>query len=283
MFRHTNVANCSQSFDMGSEVRPTNRKLHCYEMLSLQYLQSHEIDLWLELCKFLMGTPITERKIICKHGTEIEEDQDDHEVEVIPEESDGQDIFVPAFRAPLIPIQLSTSLRRKLPNFCFDNETWYLFILLKRNPFRLQKFIAKNSRPDSDFDHRNLLSTYLSTYNFTELHLDCLYRGPGDIIPLPKEIFTCVNAKVLSLKNNYLESLPADVGRMSKLRKLYLTNNRIQNSGIPYTLQFLKELRDLYLDNNLLDALPSFLLSMSSLQTVHRHGNHNYFKSTFMW
>jgi hypothetical protein len=37
------------------------------------------------------------------------------------------------------------------------------------------------------------------------------------------------------------------------------------------------------LDNNLLDALPGFLLKMSSLETVHRHGNHNYFKSTFMW
>ena len=39
----------------------------------------------------------------------------------------------------------------------------------------------------------------------------------------------------------------------------------------------------LMLDNNLLDALPGFLLKMSSLETVHRHGNHNYFKSTFMW
>jgi len=37
------------------------------------------------------------------------------------------------------------------------------------------------------------------------------------------------------------------------------------------------------LDNNLLDALPGFLLKMLSLETVHRHGNHNYFKSTFMW
>ena len=37
------------------------------------------------------------------------------------------------------------------------------------------------------------------------------------------------------------------------------------------------------LDNNLLDALPGYLLKMPSLETVHRHGNHNYFKSTFMW
>lgn len=36
-------------------------------------------------------------------------------------------------------------------------------------------------------------------------------------------------------------------------------------------------------DNNLLDALPGFLLSLPALETVHRHGNHNYFKSTFMW
>lgn len=39
----------------------------------------------------------------------------------------------------------------------------------------------------------------------------------------------------------------------------------------------------LLLDNNLLDALPGFLLKVTSLRTVHRHGNHNYFKSTFMW
>ncbi|GFS20989.1 leucine-rich repeat-containing protein 8A [Elysia marginata] len=38
-----------------------------------------------------------------------------------------------------------------------------------------------------------------------------------------------------------------------------------------------------YGDNNLLDALPGFLSTMPKLETVHRHGNHNYFKSTFMW
>ena len=32
-----------------------------------------------------------------------------------------------------------------------------------------------------------------------------------------------------------------------------------------------------------LDALPSILLRIPSLKKVHRHGNHNYFKSTFMW
>ena len=41
-------------------------------------------------------------------------------------------------------------------------------------------------------------------------------------------------------------------------------------------------MEELYLDHNLLDALPGFLLSMSSLKTVHRHGNHNYFKVRHM-
>ena len=271
---------------METEVVPTSRKLHCYEMLSLQYMQEHDIALWKELCNYLMGNLATSKKKVTKRVSSNNEGPEDYSVEVVPvslpEQNEAEDIFVPSFKIPPIPIQLWPSIKLKLPNFDFDEETWYLFVLLKRNPFRLQKFINKNS--GCDFDHRDLLSSYLSTYNFTELHLDCLYRGPGDITQLPNEIFTCcVNAKVLSLRNNYLESLSSDIGRMSKLQKLYLTNNRLQNSGIPYTLQFLQELKELYLDNNLLDALPSFLLSMKSLQTVHRHGNHNYFKSTFMW
>lgn len=77
--------------------------------------------------------------------------------------------------------------------------------------------------------------------------------------------------------------MPPDIGRLSKLEKLYLTNNRLQNGSIPYTLAFCRKLKELYLDDNLLDALPSVLLRIPTLSTVHRHGNHNYFKSTFMW
>ena len=45
----------------------------------------------------------------------------------------------------------------------------------------------------------------------------------------------------------------------------------------------LRNLTELYIDNNLLDALPGILLKIGSLERVHRHGNHNYFKATFMW
>ena len=97
------------------------------------------------------------------------------------------------------------------------------------------------------------------------------------------QIFKCPSVRWLSLKYNYLDRIPPDIGRMSNLEQLLLTNNKLQNKSIPYSLTFCTKLRVIMLDNNLLDALPGYLLKMSSLVTVHRHGNHNYFKSTFMW
>jgi Leucine-rich repeat (LRR) protein len=85
------------------------------------------------------------------------------------------------------------------------------------------------------------------------------------------------------MKYNYLDRIPPDIGRMCNLEFLALTNNKLQNKSLPYSLTFCSRLHTLMLDNNLLDALPGFLLAMPSLNTVYRHGNHNYFKSTFMW
>ena len=97
------------------------------------------------------------------------------------------------------------------------------------------------------------------------------------------QIFLCKSVKILSLKYNYLDKIPPDIGRMSNLECLSLTNNKLQNKSLPHTLTFCTRLKTVFLDNNLLDALPGFLLQMTSLESVHRHGNHNYFKSTFMW
>ena len=97
------------------------------------------------------------------------------------------------------------------------------------------------------------------------------------------QIFLCPSVRTLSLKSNYLERLSPDIGRMKNLEYLSLTNNKLQNKSLPRTLTFCSKLKTLYLDNNQLDALPGFLLTMNSLTTVYRHGNHNYFKSTFMW
>lgn len=161
---------------------------------------------------------------------------------------------------------------------------WFLTMTLDRKKDRFLEFIYEQMQKACTIHARNdtLLGRYLSSYNFTELHLDAIFKY-GDNNTLPLEIFKCVSVRSLSLKYNYLEWLPADIGRMNQLENLSLTNNKLQNRSIPFSIVFCSRLKVLKLDNNQLDALPGFLLDMPSLHTVHRHGNHNYFKSTFMW
>ncbi len=245
--------------------------LQCYELLSLQYLeQSQDVQLWRRLRRWAQST---------RHKNHKDN---------------------------------TLSLIVSLPK-----ELWFIAVLLRENPERLVSFMVSAAKHSSlcaisiSEDHEEepleVVSNYLQSFNFTELHLDTIFRaketsyeelsvddGVANTATAtlnhhlqfrpPIAIFRCCpNVKVLSLKNNNLDTLPPDIGRLAKLERLYLTNNRLQNGSIPYTLAFCSSLKELYLDDNLLDALPSVLLRMPSLKTVHRHGNHNYFKSTFMW
>uniref|UniRef100_A0A8D8V6H5 Leucine-rich repeat-containing protein 7 n=1 Tax=Cacopsylla melanoneura TaxID=428564 RepID=A0A8D8V6H5_9HEMI len=169
--------------------------------------------------------------------------------------------------------------------FRFDKriatDLWYLAVALDKRPHNLLEFLKHELSVDIS-RNGTPLSRYLSRHQFQEIHLDGIFKF-YDQSSLPLEIFKCTNVQVLSLKGNSLTALPPDIGRLSNLRVLTLTDNCLHNSSIPFTLTFCKTLTHLYLDNNLLDALPGFLLSMPQLDTVYRHGNHNYFKSTFMW
>ncbi|PSN56890.1 hypothetical protein C0J52_00684 [Blattella germanica] len=165
-------------------------------------------------------------------------------------------------------------------------DLWFLAVTLEKSPHRLLAFLNSELQQESEnavqIPGQTVLARYLSHYNFVEMHLDSIFKY-GETAMLPKELFRCRNVRVLSLKYNNLEWIPPDIGRLNCLERLSLTNNRLQNKSIPHTLTFCQRLKELYLDNNLLDALPGFLLDMPQLSTVHRHGNHNYFKATFMW
>lgn len=165
-------------------------------------------------------------------------------------------------------------------------ELWFLAITIEETKDRFYEFIRSEIRAEETnvvcIPGETLLSRYLNTYAFVELHLDSVFKY-GDLASFPRELFKCTSVRYLSLKYNHLETIPPDIGCLEQLEHLALTNNRLQNRSIPFTLTFCKRLKILLLDNNLLDALPGFLLEMPSLQTVHRHGNHNYFKATFMW
>ncbi|XP_015925213.1 uncharacterized protein [Parasteatoda tepidariorum] len=165
------------------------------------------------------------------------------------------------------------------------NTLWFVAVTISETKDRFPSFIKKTVLTNPFYAPSPadcILTRYLQYHDFVEMHLDSIFKH-GENCTLPKELFRCPNLRILSLKYNFLEEVPPDIGKFQKLEYLALTNNRLQNSSIPYTLAFCKKLKVLYLDYNLLDALPGFLLVMPSLKTVHRHGNHNYFKATFMW
>ncbi|XP_074662739.1 uncharacterized protein LOC141915194 [Tubulanus polymorphus] len=165
---------------------------------------------------------------------------------------------------------------------------WFLAVAFDFKRDRLLNFIkeqVEESKKNTFAFHRireNLLINYLNAHQFTELHLDGIAKYREECT-VPTEIFRCTSIERLSLRFNCLHVIPPDIGRLTKLQYLALTNNKLQNKSIPYTLTFCTQLKTLLLDYNLLDALPGFLQQITSLETVYRHGNHNYFKSTFMW
>jgi len=242
-----------------------NRKhiFHCYEFLLMRRLEE-DSSLW-----FRLG----ERFGHCDQCRAEAEDSDLGEY-LTPRHSHGTPVKDPF---------AINSIRQDL---------WYLAVTLKESKDKLIHFIRSElpkgrkeapgmlgfSKPANE----TFLSNYLSSFNFVELNLDNVFLY-GEGTDLPRELFNCVNVKTLSLRHNFLDRIPSDIGRLSKLERLFLTNNKLQNKSIPFTIVFCRSLTELYIDNNLLDALPGVLLEISSLEVVHRHGNHNYFKATFMW
>ena len=234
-----------------------NRKhvLHCYELLLMRTLEE-DPDLWQRLCD-TFG--------FCS--------------ECEAEGSGG---------CPPLKHVLHTATKDSFKVNSISPDLWFLAIALKESKDKLIHFIRsegpkrKLGLPGKHLTSSSFLSSYLSAFNFVELNLDSIFRY-GEPSLIPSEVFRCVNVRTLSLRHNFLEVLPPDIGRLAKLERLFLTNNKLQNKSIPFTIAFCPALQELYIDNNLLDALPGVLLRLSSLERVHRHGNHNYFKATFMW
>jgi len=237
-----------------------NRKhiLHCYEFLLMQTLDNDE-GLWIKLC---------ERFGYCDQC-----------------EMEGCNTRSPKHTHP-------PNTKDPFSINSIHPDLWFLAITLKESKDKLIHFIRSELPKRKDqivilpgpksLHSVSFLSSYLSAFNFVEMYLDSIFRF-GDVSLLPKELFKCANLKTLSLRNNFLDFIPPEIGSLSKLERLFLTNNKLQNKSIPFTIAFCQNLTELYIDNNLLDALPGIFLRIYSLERVHRHGNHNYFKATFMW
>ncbi|MEM6815867.1 MAG: DUF5018 domain-containing protein [Bacteroidota bacterium] len=80
---------------------------------------------------------------------------------------------------------------------------------------------------------------------------------------LPKEIGDLSELKELNLSNNQLRVLPDELGKLSKLETLVLSNNNLTN--IPVSISQLNQLELLGLDQNEFTAFPENVLGIESL------------------
>lgn len=87
---------------------------------------------------------------------------------------------------------------------------------------------------------------------------------------LPESFHKLKHLQILNLESNYIEEIPLDIGRMSKMKNLNLAKNRLFD--IPETLCDMKGLKVLNLEKNKLRYLPS---RISQMELVELRIGHN--------
>ncbi|KAK9998302.1 hypothetical protein SO802_017905 [Lithocarpus litseifolius] len=92
---------------------------------------------------------------------------------------------------------------------------------------------------------------------------------------IPDEVWACgPSARVLDLSNNSVRDVPAQVGCLSSIQKLFLNANSIMDESISWeALTSLKYLTVLSLNQNHLTSLPSSLGALTSLRQLHVANN----------
>ena len=213
------LPNKAEPLHLFHTIRNRKHVLHCYEFLLMRTLDEDE-NLWMKLCE--------------KFG-----------------HCDQCELEGCTPRSPRHSHKTSGSVPSKDP-FSINSihpDMWFLAITLKESKDKLIHFIRSELPKRKDdvqligsqkpIHNVSFLSSYLSAFNFVEMNLDNVFRF-GDVTYLPKEIFRCINLKTLSLRHNFLDSVPPDIGRLWKLERLFLTNNKLQNKSIPFTIAFCK-------------------------------------------
>ena len=138
--------------------------------------------------------------------------------------------------------------------------------------FRLRK-IEKYAHPitaNKDWRHQlDELDKFNNWWVFCEN--SCLDLESIKLTSIPSELGNLSSLQVLRLSNNQLQSIPSELGNISSLQVLRLDNNQLQS--IPSELGKLQLLQELWLDNNQLQSIPSELGNLLSLQRLLLHNN----------
>ena len=130
--------------------------------------------------------------------------------------------------------------------------------------FRLRK-IEKYAHPitaNKDWRHQlDELDKFNNWWVFCEN--SCLDLESIKLTSIPSELGNLSSLQVLRLSNNQLQSIPSELGNISSLQVLRLDNNQLQS--IPSELGNLLSLQRLLLHNNQLQSIPKELKNISSL------------------
>lgn len=78
--------------------------------------------------------------------------------------------------------------------------------------------------------------------------------------------------KILTLKDCSIESLPEEISMLTKMRELYLPQNKLKK--LPVSFQFLKNLKRLNLDSNDFSKFPDIIQKLTNLSHLSIDNNH---------
>uniref|UniRef100_A0A1D1Z4J0 LRR repeats and ubiquitin-like domain-containing protein At2g30105 n=1 Tax=Anthurium amnicola TaxID=1678845 RepID=A0A1D1Z4J0_9ARAE len=92
---------------------------------------------------------------------------------------------------------------------------------------------------------------------------------------IPEDVWSCgLCARVLDVSNNFIEVVPAKIGSLASMSKLFLNANNLSDDSISWeSMSCLKSLTILNLSHNHLNALPSVLGTLTSLMQLHVSNN----------
>ncbi|GFR29973.1 hypothetical protein TNCT_267711, partial [Trichonephila clavata] len=185
-----------------------------------------EKDLELELARLHRVNSDNERKDesynsldaskVKKRGPLTTNEVNDSETWLIKQDQSGINLSDPSDRDPDFwqIVKGSVLEENDFSLKCVPDNLWYVAVTIAETNDRFPSFVKKILKKNPCYSPSSadrILSRYLQYHDFVEMHLDSIFSY-GQNSTLPKELFQCLNLKALSLKNNFLEQLPPEIG-----------------------------------------------------------------------
>lgn len=206
----------------------------------------------------------------------------------MPKNNVNQIHSTPINSGQLSPTSSSSCAPPELDGVVFPNKTRRRSSLMDIVTFREPiKSLSKDKtlkQSDLEWARKNgvayLQSRIESTMYFKQVltkfdkeTLTRIYCGENSLQELPEEIYTFLNLDTLAVENNKLQHIPSAIGKLKKLRVLYVNENCLKQNSFPSSMQDLSRLTTLWLQGNKLKTLPTELCFLTNLRYLNAGQN----------